>query len=91
MGLTCSAVGASPSSDLDILVNPAASPYSKIRLGKTFPKPTKGSDDRVVSECLDLRKGGFSNARGLDFVHDGRTLIFNFNSSGSAISRGGVR
>ena len=115
MGLSCAAAGASATTDPDILVNPAASPCSKIRLrlwekekwildvylspdgkhkfmlGKTFPKLSKGDDYRAVSECLDLKKGGFSNSGGLNFVYDGRTLIFNFNSSGYAISRGGVR
>ncbi|UWX62819.1 hypothetical protein [Deinococcus rubellus] len=106
---------ASTNTDPDILVNPADSPCSKIRLrlweadkwildvylspdgkhkfmlGKAFPKLIKGDDYRAVSECLDLKKGGFSNSGGLNFVYDGRTLIFNFNSSGYAISRGGVR
>ncbi|AZI42188.1 hypothetical protein EHF33_05030 [Deinococcus psychrotolerans] len=73
---------------LDVYVSPDGK--NKFMLGKTFPKLTKGGDYRVVSECLDLRKGGFSNSGGLNFVYDGRPLIFNFNTSSYTISRGSV-
>ncbi|WP_161882555.1 hypothetical protein [Deinococcus alpinitundrae] len=73
---------------LDVYVSPDGK--NKFMLGKVLPKLTKGDNYRVVSECLDLKKSGFSNSGGLNFVYDGRPLIFNFTSSSYTISRGSV-
>lgn len=60
-------------------------------LGKQFPTLVKKQSYRVVSDCLRLKSGTFANSSGLNFVYDGRTLIFEFNATGYNIRRGGVR
>ena len=74
---------------LDVYLSPDNK--HKFVLGKALPRLVKGQTYRAVTDCLNLKSGGFSNSGGLTFVYDGRTLIFEFNENGYNIRRGGVR
>ena len=63
----------------------------KFVMGKALPQLVKGQTYRVVTDCVNLKSGGFSNSGGLTFAYDGRTLIVEFNDTGYNIRRGGVR
>ncbi|WP_293912387.1 hypothetical protein [Deinococcus sp.] len=63
----------------------------KFTLGKALPMLVKKQNYRIVSDCLRLKSGSFVNSSGLNFVYDGRTLIFEFNATGYNIRRGSVR